>query len=111
MFRPPRSLPADVVISSRSAACPGARPPLHHVSNAASATPASAPTPALTPARALTRPAALPVPVAQPDGRIDDLLERIAFLESAFGRSGTSSANGDATRRPLSGRNPVLLVS
>ncbi|KAI8326899.1 hypothetical protein BD560DRAFT_494631 [Blakeslea trispora] len=66
-------------------------------------------TPARTPARALTRPAALPVPVAQPDGRIDDLLERIAFLESAFGRSGTSSANGDATRRPLSGRNPVLL--
>ena len=68
-------------------------------------------TPARTPARALTRPAALPVPVAQPDGRIDDLLERIAFHESAFGRSGTSSANGDATRRPLSGRNPVLLVS
>ena len=64
-----------------------------------------------TPARALTRPAAQPVPVAQPDGRIDDLLERVRFLESAFGRSGASSANGNATGRPLSGRNPVLLVS
>ena len=50
MIRPPRSLPADVVISSRSTARPGARPPVDHVSYAASTTPASASAPALTPA-------------------------------------------------------------
>ncbi|KAI8348657.1 hypothetical protein BD560DRAFT_439351 [Blakeslea trispora] len=60
-----------------------------------------------TPVRALTRLAApLSVPVAQPDGRIDDLLECGTFLESTFGRSGTTSANGNATRRNLSSRNP-----